>query len=134
MHKFIKYSGILGFIGVSLGAFGAHGLSELLQSSNREDAWETATFYLLVHTLALLILGFISQNRATDHLVNLAGWFWLGGSVIFSGSLYLLCLSGISWLGAVTPLGGILLLAGWGSLCLVGIKISKASLATTKDK
>ena len=134
MHRFIKYSGILGFSGVFLGAFGAHGLEAFLQRVDRVETWETATFYLLAHSIALLVIGFRSHPRASDVLIELAGWFWLSGSVLFSGTLYLLCLSGISWLGAVTPLGGILFLAGWGSLCLAGLNVSKASLARTKER
>ncbi|MBC9867139.1 MAG: DUF423 domain-containing protein [Opitutae bacterium] len=134
MRRFIKFSGILGFSGVFLGAFGAHGLKTFLQRVDRVETWETATFYLLVHSVALLVIGFRSHPRASDVLIELAGWFWLSGSVLFSGTLYLLCLSGISWLGAVTPLGGILFLAGWGSLCLAGLNVSKASLARTKER
>lgn len=134
MHTFIKFSGILGFSGVLLGAFGAHGLNAFLQRVDRVETWETATFYLLVHSIALLVIGFLNHRRASDFLFRLTGWFWLSGSVLFSGTLYLLCLSGISWLGAVTPLGGILFLAGWAILCLAGFKALEPSLESAEDR
>jgi len=103
-----------GFLGVALGAFGAHALKERL------DAELLATFevgvrYQMVHALALLAVGW-ACTRWPGTLVNASGWLFVAGSVIFSGSLYALSLTGLRWLGAITPLGGLGLLAGW--LCL----------------
>ena len=103
-----------GFLGVALGAFGAHALKARL------DAELLATFevgvrYQMVHALALLAVGW-ACTRWPGTLVNASGWLFVAGSVIFSGSLYALSLSGVRWLGAITPIGGVGLLAGW--LCL----------------
>ena len=103
---------ILGATGVALGAFGAHALKAMLEANDRIDTWETAVFYHLVHSLALLILSIQpSMRRSTFYC-------FVGGVAVFSGSLYLLCLSGLNWLGAITPIGGICLIAGWLS-CLL---------------
>ena len=103
---------ILGATGVALGAFGAHALKAMLEANDRIDTWETAVFYHLVHSLALLILSAQpSMRRSTFYC-------FVGGVAVFSGSLYLLCLSGLNWLGAITPIGGICLIAGWLS-CLL---------------
>ena len=103
---------ILGATGVALGAFGAHALKAMLEANDRIDTWETAVFYHLVHSLALLILSTQpSMRRSTFYC-------FVGGVALFSGSLYLLCLSGLNWLGAITPIGGICLMAGWLS-CLL---------------
>ena len=103
---------ILGATGVALGAFGAHALKAMLEANDRIDTWETAVFYHLVHSLALLILSTQpSMRRSTFYC-------FVGGVAVFSGSLYLLCLSGLNWLGAITPIGGICLIAGWLS-CLL---------------
>ena len=104
---------VLGLTGVGLGAFGAHALEGLLEASGRVETWETAVLYQLVHAVALLALAGLRPLR---HAAG-ARWvarLWAGGSLVFSGSLYLLCLSGQTWLGAVTPLGGLALLLGWG--------------------
>ena len=103
---------ILGATGVALGAFGAHALKAMLEANDRIDTWETAVFYHLVHSLALLILSTQpSMRRSTFYC-------FVVGVAVFSGSLYLLCLSGLNWLGAITPIGGICLMAGWLS-CLL---------------
>ena len=103
---------ILGATGVALGAFGAHALKAMLEANDRTDTWETAVFYHLIHSLALLILSTQpSMRRSTFYC-------FVGGVAVFSGSLYLLCLSGLNWLGAITPIGGICLVAGWLS-CLL---------------
>ena len=103
---------ILGATGVALGAFGAHALKAMLEANDRTDIWETAVFYHLVHSLALLILSTQPSIRRSTF------YCFVGGVAVFSGSLYLLCLSGLNWLGAITPIGGICLIAGWLS-CLL---------------
>lgn len=104
-------AGVL-FLGVLLGAFGAHGFHDLLASRDRIPTWNTAVLYHLVHGLALLVLG------ATVPSAKGVWWSLLTGIILFSGSLYLLCLTGMNWLGAVTPLGGLSFLIGWGWLAL----------------
>ena len=99
-------SGAVGmFLAVALGAFAAHGLKARL-SPEMLTIWETGVRYHVYHALALLALG---ASRGPDR----AGWCFLGGIVIFSGSLYLLALTGERRLGAITPIGGLLFLAGW---------------------
>lgn len=93
------------FLGISLGAFGAHGLADRLEETGRLANWETATLYHLLHALAMFVIA--KGSRAI-------GFFWfLAGIVLFSGSLYALALTDISKLGAITPLGGISFLIGW---------------------
>jgi uncharacterized membrane protein YgdD (TMEM256/DUF423 family) len=103
-----------GFLGVALGAFGAHGLKGRVD----EQAlgwWATAAQYHLVHALALVATGLL---RAQSGRGDAAGWAFLAGSLVFSGSLYVMALGGPRWLGAVTPLGGLGMLAGWALLAL----------------
>lgn len=100
----------MGFLGVALGAFGAHGLKDHLAAQpGALDWWEKATFYHLVHTVAALA-ALTWTRRALP-----VGLF-LAGILVFSGSLYTMALTGQRWLGAITPLGGLALLAGWISL------------------
>lgn len=104
----------LGFLGVAFGAFGAHALRSRL-SVEMLAVWKTANEYHLYHALALVLVGIIARQGRVPGLDTAAGCF-LAGTLIFSGSLYLLALSGERWLGAVTPVGGLLLMAGWGLL------------------
>ncbi len=100
------------FLAVALGAFGAHALKGTLQTNATTDVWKTAVLYHFVHAIALLVLATLpAANRAA------AGLF-VSGIVIFSGSLYLLALTNVKWLGAITPLGGLCFLAGWVSLVI----------------
>ena len=105
----LRIGGLLGALGVGLGAFGAHGLAELLTANDRVATWETASQYHLVHAVAILLLP------ARKGVWPAALWF-TAGILIFSGSLYLLCLTNIGWLGAITPIGGVCFLMGWGRI------------------
>jgi uncharacterized membrane protein YgdD (TMEM256/DUF423 family) len=107
----------LGFLGVAIGAFGAHGLRPMLEASGRFDTFETAVRYQFYHTLAMLAVGVLWVARPELRL-GLAGNLWLAGVLVFSGSLYALCFTGITKLGAVAPVGGLLLIGGWLSLLL----------------
>lgn len=105
-----RIAAIVGFFGVALGAFGAHGLKELLVRHHATDIWATATLYHLVHAAVLLM-------TASRVPFPRAAWaLFLAGVIIFSGSLYVLAVTNLRWLGAVTPLGGLSLLGGWLSL------------------
>jgi uncharacterized membrane protein YgdD (TMEM256/DUF423 family) len=107
---------VLGGLGVILGAFGAHALKATL-SADKHAIFEVGVRYQLVHALALLAVGLLL--RTTDGAwLRAAGPLFLGGVVLFSGSLYGLALGGPSWLGPVTPIGGLLLIAGWIVLAL----------------
>jgi uncharacterized membrane protein YgdD (TMEM256/DUF423 family) len=105
-----QIAAFLGFSGVLCGAFGAHLLRGLLEKSGTTGVWQTGVLYHLVHAVVLLILsGWRPVPRAAYRLI-------LGGVIVFSGSLYILALTNIKWLGAITPLGGLGMLAGWLAL------------------
>ncbi|HRI68115.1 MAG TPA: DUF423 domain-containing protein [Polyangium sp.] len=108
-------SGILGFLGVTFGAFGAHGLKNWAQKQadgeQRVAWWQTAAQYHLVHALAIA-LGALRPTPMTTGS-SVAPWLFLGGILLFSGSLYVMALTGYRKLGAITPLGGLFFLAGW---------------------
>jgi uncharacterized membrane protein YgdD (TMEM256/DUF423 family) len=111
----IRASGVVGFMGVALGAFGAHMLKDHLTALHMSDVWEKAVFYHLVHAVALLVL-------AGRPVFPRGAWVcFLVGIFLFSGSLYLLAYTGIKWLGAITPLGGLSLLAGWLIVAVRGL-------------
>jgi uncharacterized membrane protein YgdD (TMEM256/DUF423 family) len=107
-QRLLIAAGILGFTGVGLGAFGAHGLKATLETGNQLETWKTAVFYQLVHAVALLALANWPNPAARK-----IGWCWIAGVLLFSGSLYGLALGGPKILGPVTPLGGVAFLAGW---------------------
>lgn len=113
----IRISAFVGFLGVALGAFGAHLLQKHLASLQMTGVWEKAVFYHLIHAVVLLLLA----GRPT--FPRLPWLFFLAGIILFSGSLYLLAYTGIRWLGAITPLGGLCLLAGWLILALRGFAL-----------
>ncbi|MGH7993913.1 MAG: DUF423 domain-containing protein [Limisphaerales bacterium] len=96
-----------GFLAVAFGAFGAHGLRNILAQNGTATIWETAVFYHFIHAVMLFVLAERKPLAAGPW------WCFLAGIVIFSGSLYLLAVTDARWLGAVTPVGGISLLAGW---------------------
>jgi uncharacterized membrane protein YgdD (TMEM256/DUF423 family) len=104
-----------------IGAFGAHALKNLLESSGRLETFETAVKYQFYHALALILLG-ILMNSQQHSLYQYSGYSFIIGTLIFSGSLYALCLSGITKFGMITPIGGVLLIAGWILLMLGIIK------------
>ena len=113
---FLIAGSLLGFLGVAAGAFGAHALKTKL-SQEMFQIFEVGIRYHMYHALALLAVAWVS-TQYSQNLIQAAGWFFILGVVIFSGSLYILSLSGIKMWGAVTPIGGLLLLAGWSSLAL----------------
>jgi uncharacterized membrane protein YgdD (TMEM256/DUF423 family) len=117
-------AGLSGLTGVGLGALGAHALAAALAERGMSHAWQTAAHYQLVHTLALLGVG-VWLRVDTGAATALLGWavrLWIGGIILFSGSLYLLAAGGPRWLGPVTPLGGIAFMAGWLLVALAGRK------------
>lgn len=113
-------AGTLGTTGVALGAFGAHALEPQLVERGMLHAWETAARYHLIHATAVLGAAIWTELGP----LNAARWArwstrcWVAGTILFSGSLYLLALGGPRWLGPVTPLGGLALLGGWGCVAL----------------
>lgn len=115
----LQLAAALGGLGVAIGAFGAHGLRAMLEAAGRFDTFETAVRYQFYHALALLAAGTLAAARPELRaaLSTTAG-LWLAGVLIFSGSLYALCFTGVTKLGAVAPIGGLLLIGGWVSLLL----------------
>jgi uncharacterized membrane protein YgdD (TMEM256/DUF423 family) len=108
------WGALLGGVAVAAGAFGAHALRGQI-SSAMLSAFETGARYQMYHALALLAVALLLERRPSGAL-RAAGWCFVAGTILFSGSLYALALTGITWWGAVTPLGGLALLAGWGTL------------------
>ena len=116
-RTFLLLGSILGFLGVALGAFGAHGLRSRL-TPDMLAVFETAVRYQMYHVFALLIVSAAIGHLGNARLLVTAGWFFFAGVLIFSGSLYALALTGKGVLGAITPVGGLALLVGWSCLAL----------------
>ncbi|MGY6520704.1 MAG: DUF423 domain-containing protein [Mongoliitalea sp.] len=106
-------------LAVGIGAFGAHGLQPTLEANGRIDTFETAVKYHFYHALGLLIFAIWKQLQPTIKHLNVSYILLTIGILIFSGSLYVLSISGIRWLGAITPLGGVAFIAGWLNLIRV---------------
>jgi uncharacterized membrane protein YgdD (TMEM256/DUF423 family) len=115
-RTFAALGAVSGFLAVAAGAFGAHALRARL-SADSVQVFETGARYQMYHALALLFVAWAATRWPTSP-VRAAGWLFVGGTVLFTGSLYALSLTGggARWLGAVTPLGGLLFLAGWLAL------------------
>lgn len=99
-------------VAILMGAFGAHALKARLTADAQLDVYKTAVLYHLIHGLALFVVAWLSQSSNHSNL-SLAGWLFMAGIVLFSGSLYALSMTGVRWLGAITPLGGLCFIAGW---------------------
>ena len=113
----IRYGSLMMLLGVALGAFGAHGLKDVL-SSEAKQTYQTAVLYHFIHGLALLAVGWLAFLKPMHPLIRTAGWMFLLGIFLFSGSLYLLSLTGIKRFGLITPCGGLAFLVGWFCLAL----------------
>ena len=105
------------FLGVIFGAFGAHALKDTLTQEGK-TTYQTAVLYHLVHGLALLAVGWLATLKPREPMIDKAGWAFVIGILLFSGSLYLLSLTGIKKVGMITPLGGLAFLIGWFCLAL----------------
>jgi len=130
-QMWICIGSLFGLMAVACGAFGAHGLKALLSTNGAlaEEAqkqlanWETAARYQMYHALALVAVGLLAL-RCRSRALNIAGAAMTAGTIIFSGCLYLLVLTGQKWLGAIVPIGGVLLLVGWAALIPAAMKIA----------
>lgn len=120
--RILQVAGLSGALSVGLGAFGAHSLEALLVQNGRLDTFQTAVNYHFYHTLALLGIGILATIKPDWKGITFSAWCMVLGIVIFSGSLYVLSLSGINWLGAITPLGGLAFILGWSSLAYLSYK------------
>ncbi len=125
MKNFPVIAALVALLGVALGAFGAHALAASLAARDMTEVWQTAVLYHLLHAVAAWSL---SHRASLDTWSRRAGWMWLSGIALFSGSLYLLALDGPRWLGPITPLGGIAFILGWAFAAL-GARRSSTSPA-----
>lgn len=114
---FITLAAVSGLLAVLLGAFGAHGLKQRVPA-DLMAVYHTGVQYHFWHTLALLGVGILLLQGVQGKLWVVSGWLFAAGIVLFSGSLYVLAISGVRWLGAITPIGGVLWMAGWICLAL----------------
>ncbi|WP_141430931.1 DUF423 domain-containing protein [Bacillus sp. 03113] len=121
MKTFIIIGAINAFLSVALGAFGAHGLEGKLEQKYI-DIWKTGVTYQMFHATGLLIIGVLLGKLPASSLLTWSGWLMLIGIILFSGSLYVLSLTKIGILGAITPLGGLSFLAAWILLIIAAMK------------
>ncbi len=121
MERFFAIAGaVAAMTGVFVGAFGAHGLESRLTPADL-DTFETGVRYHMYHALGLFAVAWVA-SRWPSPMTTAAGWLLIVGIVIFSGSLYTLVLTGQRWLGAITPIGGVALVAGWAALAWAALR------------
>jgi uncharacterized membrane protein YgdD (TMEM256/DUF423 family) len=118
-RTFLLLGAVAGFLGVAFGAFGAHALRTRL-TPDMLDVFETGVRYQMYHAVALLVVA-LGLARVDGWAMRSAGWLFVAGIVVFSGSLYVLALSGVRGFGAVTPVGGLAFLLGWGCLAYAAL-------------
>jgi len=123
--RFISIGALLALLAVALGAFGAHGLKGRIDPYMME-VYKTAVLYHMVHALGLVLLGMVVELRGGQGLYRWSGISMLAGTILFSGSLYLMAMTGIRWLGAITPIGGLLFLLAWGLFAIAAWKPPRA--------
>lgn len=127
MHPiFLFLSTISAFLAVAMGAFGAHALKAVL-APEMLAVYKTAVTYQMWHALGLGLVALLRQQNPDARLLIYAGWLMFAGIILFSGSLYLLSLSGVKWLGMITPVGGVCFLSAWLLLIIFSYKMSKNS-------
>jgi uncharacterized membrane protein YgdD (TMEM256/DUF423 family) len=119
-RTFLLIGAVLGFLGVSSGAFGAHFLKNRL-TPEMLAVFETGVRYQMYHVLAILLVAAAMGHFGGARFLVLAGWSFFAGILLFSGSLYALAFTGVTILGAITPIGGLLFLVGWGALILFAL-------------
>lgn len=119
---FITLASLSGMLAVAFGAFGAHAMKDRLDDYAM-GIFQTAVQYHFYHSLALLAVGVIALSQPQATLLRSSGWLFVVGIAVFSGSLYLLSFSGLRWLGAITPLGGLSFIAGWACLAAASWKL-----------
>lgn len=118
---FVVLGAINAAIAVGFGAFGAHGLEGKL-SERLMDVYQTAVQYQTMHALGLLAIGLVAAYVGSSASLSWAGWLLMSGIILFSGSLYTMAFTGITWLGAITPLGGVSFIIGWVMLIVSVVK------------
>lgn len=115
-RRLLIIGGILGLIGVAIGAFGSHGLSSILEANGRADTFDTGVQYHLIHAVALVLVAVLQGKSLSHPAFTRAGYFFLAGVIFFSGSLYILSIFDIRIMGAIAPIGGTAFIIGWGSI------------------
>ena len=123
MSQFLFLGSVNAALAIMAGAFAAHGLKSKL-SDHYLDVFQTGAQYHFYHAMALLIVGLMIQQFPEQGLLKWSGYLFLLGILLFSGSLYTLSITGIGWLGAVTPLGGVAFIVGWLMMAMVFFKIN----------
>lgn len=119
---------LLGAVAVAAGAFGAHGLATTLAASGQTANWQTACTYCMYHALGMLAAGLVAaRSRPASRPALVAGWCFLVGTLIFSGCLATLALTGVKTLGAIVPIGGVLMITGWVILATAAIRLPAQS-------
>ncbi len=113
--SWLRLAALFGALAVMIGAFGAHGLKDTLERTGKRDVFETGVHYHFFHVAALLAVGLLARSGGSG-LLNGAGIAFTFGIVVFSGTLYVIGVGGPSWLGAITPIGGVALIVGWALL------------------
>ncbi|MEX2566136.1 MAG: DUF423 domain-containing protein [Cyclobacteriaceae bacterium] len=121
-HQYLQTAAVFGALAVIFGAFGAHALAPFLIQHGKEATYNTAVDYHFYHSLALVLIGILMQFFPENQKLKYSAWSFIAGICIFSGSLYLLCLTQVSWLGAITPIGGLGFILGWVFLFLAASK------------
>ncbi len=122
----MRVASVLGCFAVALGAFGAHVLKEKLEALHTTAIYHTAVQYHFYHVFALLAVGLLSLHGRSGATLSIAGWCFTVGILVFSGSLYTLAFTGMKWLGMITPLGGLAMIAGWIALAIAAGSRSSA--------
>lgn len=120
--QIIQIAAVFGVLAVGIGAFGAHGLKEILNETGRTATFETGVKYHFYHSLAIFIIGILALVKPAWSRLSAAAIFMALGILLFSGSLYILSLTGLTWLGAITPLGGVAFISGWITVFLAASK------------
>lgn len=127
MKFFLQTGALFGALAVVLGAFGAHALKASLAAANRLDTFETAVKYQFYHALALVLVGLLlrgAEGSDAAKWLSWSGYSFIGGILIFSGSLYAICFTGITKFGATAPIGGLLMILGWVFVLLAAGKLN----------
>ncbi|WP_189572831.1 DUF423 domain-containing protein [Marinobacter zhanjiangensis] len=114
---------LIAMLAVMAGAFGAHGLRGMV-SERALEVFQTAVTYQIYHAIALVLVALLSATGLSRRLLGVAGGFFLAGIILFSGSLYLLVLTDIRWVGPITPLGGVCFMVGWAVLVAAALRRS----------
>lgn len=121
-RRLIILAGITGLLGVALGAFGSHGLGKLLEANGRTATFDTGVQYHLIHALAILLVAVLQGKALSGRAITWAGYLFLAGILLFSGSLYILAIFNVTIMGAIAPIGGTAFILGWGCIAWAGYK------------